>query len=587
LEIGKDVPSRAKFDKLQGSALYPPGNGFVTLERNQMDAIFLAVFISALFTSLVLVPPLSGIAFRFGGIDRIEARKVHLRSTPRLGGVAIFSGFLLAFLLFGDLDSQARGLLAGGIIIFLTGLADDFISLPPYCKFCGEVLAATIGVVMGGLSLASLGNPLGFGEIELGIFAVPFSVFAVVGVINAINLLDGLDGLAGGVSALACIAFGVLAYKTGNSSLMFLSVALLGGVLGFLRYNTYPAKVFMGDSGSLFIGYCLAFFSIKLVVEGHGAISPAIPLIILGVPVVDTLVVMVNRLRKGEKIFLPDKTHIHHRLLDLGIGHKFCVFLVYGLTYLLCFSAVIFYHFAEYNLLVSFLIATALFYGGVNYLSRAYSRKVDGKPVRNRLIRTSVMYRKVIARARSLVLVIKYLLIAILLLSITIPHVQGNDIELMVSCLLLLLTCLLFSIDAWGNMLFQFVLYFNAAFIIFMMENYGGDVTIFGIPMLDISNYLFLLLFLVEGVKIYLRKNSGKLIHSPFEYFILFMVISVPLLPTELSGQYHLLTVAGKSVILFIAYKLILMHQIRQNRKIVFATGTALFAFSLRFLGLI
>lgn len=533
-----------------------------------------------MFTSLVLVPPLSRIAVRFGGMDKVEARKVHRRSIPRLGGVAIFFGFLLAVLLFSDLDTQTRGLIAGGIVIFLTGLADDLTNLTPRYKLCGEILAATIGVVMGGLSLSSLGNPFGFGEIELGLLAVPFTVFAVVGVINAINLLDGLDGLAGGVSAIACVALGVLAYKTGNSTLMILAVALLGGILGFLRYNTYPAKIFMGDSGSLFIGYCLALFSIKLVIEGHGDISPAIPLIILGVPVLDTLVVMINRIRKGEKIFLPDKTHIHHRLLDLGISHKICVFLVYGLSYLLCLCAVVFYDIADYQLVVSFLVAAAIFYTLVNHLSNATPRNRSNDSVCAR-----GSFRKVIVITRFLVPVIKYLLIAILLLSITTPPVNGGGIVLVASCLLLLSMVLLFSVEVWGNMLFQFVLYFNAAFIIFMMENYGAEVVIFDFHVHKISDVLFLLLFVAEGVKISLRRRSVKLINSPFEYLILFMVISVPLLPSELTGRYHLFAVAGNSVILFVAYKLILMHQVKLNRKIVFATGTALLVFTLRYLG--
>lgn len=541
-----------------------------------MNTLIFGAFISAAFTSLMLLPFLQKVAVRFGGMDAVEDRKVHQRNIPRLGGVAIFSGFLVPYLVFSDLDRQSWWLVVGGVIIFITGLADDFFNLRPRYKLCGEILAAFVGVVLGGLSLTSLGNPLGFGEIALGRLALPFTVFAVVGVINAINLIDGLDGLAGGVSSIACVALGVLALKTGNSALLLLIGALLGGLLGFLRSNTYPAKIFMGDSGSLFLGYCLAFFSIKLVTEGNGTIAPFVPLIILGVPLLDTLVVMINRFLKGEKIYLPDKTHVHHRLLAMGIDHKSCVFILYGISYLFCLLAVFLHDFPELQLLITFLWAAVTFYAAVNLFTKGAIRKSCSKAV------SSIKSLwKLTPSTPQLILIIKCLLLTILILSISIPLTQKVDFGIFVSCLLFLIMGLLFSRDSWGRMLFQIIIYMSALCMVYMVEHYSAGVSILGLPLNQLWNTLFFLLFILVFLKITLRGYWQVLIDSPFEYFILFMVISIPLLPPELATKYHLLAVAAKSAILFAAYKLYIMNQLEPKRKIMFATGTALFAFSL------
>ena len=319
------------------------------------------IFFTALMASLILIPPISHLAIRVGGIDVPDERKVHCDDTPRLGGIAIFSAFLFAVLFFCDIDLQIKGFLSGAVIIFLTGLADDLTNLTPRQKFLGEIIAATIAVVIGGLELSSLGNPLGLGTISLGPFAIPFTIFAVVGVTNAVNLLDGLDGLAAGGTAIACLAFGTLAYQSGNYSLLALDLALIGAIIGFLRYNTYPAKIFMGDSGSLFLGYCMGIFSVMLITSGNTKISTYTPLVILAVPVLDTLVVMFKRLSLGNKVFSPDKSHIHHRLLEIGIGHKYSVILVYGISYFLSLFAVLCYDLPDYILVGHCLSARVSF----------------------------------------------------------------------------------------------------------------------------------------------------------------------------------------------------------------------------------
>jgi UDP-GlcNAc:undecaprenyl-phosphate/decaprenyl-phosphate GlcNAc-1-phosphate transferase len=540
------------------------------------------IFLVALFISLVMIPPLSNLAIRFGGIDIPDVRKVHTSEIPRLGGIAIFCAFIFAVIFISNIDNQAKGFLAGSIVIFLTGVADDLTKLSPRDKFIGEFMAVVIGVVMGGIALPSVGDLICCGELRLGVFAVPFTVFAVVGVINAINLIDGLDGLAGGISAIACIAFGILSYKTGNIHLLSLSIALLGAIVGFLFYNTYPAKIFMGDSGSLFIGYCLGFFSIMLVIESKRQISPVTPLVILGVPIIDTLFVMVNRLKRGDKLHYPDKTHIHHRLMGLGIGHKFTVILVYGLTYLLTAFALVGYRLRDFQLAAVLLLVAIIFYSVVHFLTKMHEKGNIQLVRSNQSLRETRTYRKLVELSRYLKILLKYLLIFILILPLFISDIASREVVVFSAALLILSLAFFFSIRERVNLFFQVILYLSGAFIIYLLENFGRATTIFGCPLLMISNGLFCTLFLIEGVKIFLRRHSGRMINSPLEYLILLIVISMPLLPVELTQKHHLMTVAAKSVILFVAYKLILMRQARRNRKIILATSIALMVIIVR-----
>lgn len=544
------------------------------------------IFFTALMASLILVPPISHLAIRVGGVDVPDERKVHCDDTPRLGGIAIFSAFLFAVLFFCDIDRQIKGFLSGAIIIFLTGLADDLTNLNPRQKFLGEILAATIAVVIGGLELSSLGNPLGLGILGLGPFAIPFTIFAVVGVTNAVNLLDGLDGLAAGGTAIACLAFGTLAYQSGNYSLLALDVALIGAIIGFLRYNTYPATIFMGDSGSLFLGYCMGIFSVMLVTAGNGnvTISTYIPLIILAVPILDTLVVMSKRLCNGNRVFSPDKSHIHHRLLEIGIGHKYSVILVYGISYLLSLFAVLCYKVQDYILVAVLFVGATSFYALITLLFRVrIAGRIPG--IRsNQPIRHTRTFRRLVELTQRLLGLIKYLLLAIITLALFTPPSSNPKIIITAGILLLLFAVLLLLVKQQESMFLQFVIYFNSAFVIYLMENFGRNTTLFGLPLLTLSNGLFLCLLVVEGAKIFLRKRTDYLIGTPFEYLVLLIVIAVPLLPTAFTSQYHLLTVAAKSVIMFMAYQLVLIRQVKKNRKIIFATFIALMVFIAKYL---
>lgn len=297
---------------------------------------FLIVLYTALLNSLVLVHFSKKLAVVTGLLDHPDSRKVHLQALPRLGGLGIAGAVLITVALCVQMAPPVVAYLAGAAIVLLTGLLDDMVSIPPPMKFVGQIAAAFVFVSGGGGELTTLGNLVGFGDIQLGPLSLVFSVVAMAGVMNAINLSDGLDGLAGGISSIALVFFGLLAYTQHAWFTLAVILAVLGAVLGFLRHNSHPAKLFMGDTGSLFLGFTLAALAVRLatVTVGLGPVKPVVLAVILALPIADTLWVMGNRLRHGENPFRPDKTHLHHRLMHLGLRHGEVVPVIYGLMFL-------------------------------------------------------------------------------------------------------------------------------------------------------------------------------------------------------------------------------------------------------------
>jgi len=299
--------------------------------------IIFASFLTAWLVGITSMPVMAHWAFRLGLIDLPDARKTHVGAVPRVGGLGITLGIVVALLIWCPLDTSFVAVLLGGVLLAGFGVWDDAKSLSPKIKLLGQTLAALIAVLGGGVVIRVL--PLG-AMIDLPtVVAVPFTVFVLVGITNAINLLDGLDGLAGGVSLLCAVSLALLAADSGSSNLFIASVAMIGAVLGFLRYNTYPAQIFMGDCGSQFLGYMVACLAILLTQTQEAVLSRSLPILLLGLPVLDTLTVMIRRIAAGNSPFSPDRTHIHHRLLSLGLSHAGSVTILYGLQTVLVFLA--------------------------------------------------------------------------------------------------------------------------------------------------------------------------------------------------------------------------------------------------------
>lgn len=360
-----------------------------------MSYYFIA-FISALLVSYLVTPLVIKLANKVGAIDvPNDERRVHKVPIPRLGGIAIFLGFIAAFIItFAGFKAKAphglliemAGVLIGTVIIVLTGYFDDIKPLSAKRKFLIQVLAAII-VIGSGVTIERLTNPLHFlfremsSTIELGIWSYPLTLIWIVGVTNAINLIDGLDGLAAGVSTISSITLFVVALFNIQTPIAILAIALAGATIGFLPHNFNPAKIFMGDSGSLFLGYMLSVISIMGVLKSAAALSILVPVFAMGIPIFDTFFAMLRRILSGRSIAEADKGHLHHRLLDAGLTQKQAVLTLYCVSAVLGFSAVALME-ATLKVAVALVFAVFLLASmGVKYLglmeTKTSTNKID------------------------------------------------------------------------------------------------------------------------------------------------------------------------------------------------------------------
>ncbi len=303
-------------------------------------------FVVAAITALIATPPVKLLAARTGALDRPDARKVHKKPIPRIGGIAIYAAFLVAMIvvrmyaeLTGDLLRGISGLILSGTLIMLVGVVDDYKNLPAKVKLLGQIIAAALLVVGFDVRIDFVTDPFG-DYIYLEWFAVPATIFWLVGLSNTINLIDGLDGLAAGVSGLAALTIMCVALEQDVMIVAVLTAALAGAAVGFLFFNFNPASIFMGDSGALFLGFMLAGISVIGAVKCAATIALIVPILALGLPILDTAFAIVRRYRGGVPIFRPDKGHLHHRLLGLGFTQRQAVLLMYVISALLGLSAV-------------------------------------------------------------------------------------------------------------------------------------------------------------------------------------------------------------------------------------------------------
>ena len=298
---------------------------------------------TSMLLSFALTPLVKRLAYKIGAVDiPKDNRRMHDHPIPRMGGLAIFLGFILSVLIFVPLTPELRGMLLGSVVIVILGILDDIFALPALPKFFVQIGAALIAVLEGN-RIEFLSNPNLFSKDlfwELGWLAIPITVLWIVGITNAVNLIDGLDGLACGVSTISSMTLLVIALVMEEPDVAILMAALSGACIGFLPYNLNPAKIFMGDTGSTFLGFILAVVSIQGLFKFYTIISFAVPFLMLGLPIFDTCFAILRRVSHGQSPMAPDRGHIHHRLIDMGFTQKQAVAVLYIISAILGLSAV-------------------------------------------------------------------------------------------------------------------------------------------------------------------------------------------------------------------------------------------------------
>lgn len=318
-----------------------------------MDELILnyAVVLSiGVLTAVFLTPVAWSLATRIGAVDRPSDRKVHSQPVPRLGGIAIYLSFAVALgaqllmetLGFGEpllgLNKALIGMAVGGTFIFLIGLIDDFVDLSPIVKFAGQIAAAAL-LIEFGVVIEFIGLPFSQGVFFLGSWGIVLTLLWVVGLTNFVNFIDGLDGLAAGVSGIALLALSYVAYQTGRVEVALICFAMAGSSIGFLRHNFNPARIFMGDSGSMFLGFVLGAVTVQGMMKSVALVALLVPFVILGIPIFDAVLAVARRFREGRPVMQADRNHIHHRLLDRGFSHRQTVIIIYLWSGLLSVAA--------------------------------------------------------------------------------------------------------------------------------------------------------------------------------------------------------------------------------------------------------
>ena len=294
----------------------------------------------ALLISLILVPFVAKLAIKIGAVDKPNERKVHTKITPRMGGLAIYLSFFAVLFLSHEMTMQHIGLLTGGTVLVLVGIIDDKTDMPAKIKLLGQIFAACI-VVAAGVRVEFMTNFILGGVFPLYIFSVPFTVLWIVAITNAVNLIDGLDGLAAGTSIIAAATMAISGYATGQTEMASMALILIGASLGFLKYNFHPAKIFMGDTGSMFLGYNLSVLAIMGFTKSFTVLSLVTPILVLAIPILDTLFAIIRRKMNNKPIFKPDKNHLHHCLLNYGFSHRNTVLIIYAVSAVLALCGLI------------------------------------------------------------------------------------------------------------------------------------------------------------------------------------------------------------------------------------------------------
>ncbi|MCK8828024.1 undecaprenyl/decaprenyl-phosphate alpha-N-acetylglucosaminyl 1-phosphate transferase [Natroniella acetigena] len=287
--------------------------------------------------SFILTPQVKKLAFKLGAVDHPKQRRINKQAIPNLGGIAIYAGVIITLVLLG----YARDFLAilvSGSLIFCLGILDDLYELSAWNKLIGQSVIALLAIFLG-LQIQFITNPWG-GMYYLGWLSVPITLVWLVGITNTINLVDGLDGLAGGITVIAAITLAIFAYQQGQILTVILTLTVIGSTLGFLRYNFNPAQIFMGDTGSMFLGFMLGAISISGALKSVTALTLLVVVLALGIPIFDTLLSIIRRKLKSQPIFQADNNHFHHKLLALGLRQYEVVLIIYLISIFLSMIAI-------------------------------------------------------------------------------------------------------------------------------------------------------------------------------------------------------------------------------------------------------
>ena len=517
--------------------------------------VLLTTLLLSLFITLVMIPILKTYAVRLHTVDIPNGRSIHTLPKPKIGGIAMAMGTIVPVLLWSPKGDFTSALLAGSALIAIFGFIDDQRDLNYKTKFVGQICAALIVIFHGGVVIRSLGGILPDGMLLPGWLAVPLTVVVIVGVTNAINLSDGLDGLAGGISLLCFSCIGIIAYQVGNYTIATIAVAVVGAIFAFLRFNTYPAVIFMGDAGSLLLGFLAVTLSLGLS-QDNSPVSPLFPLILLGFPILDTLRVMVERISAGHSPFMADNNHFHHKLIQQGIPHSKAVVTIYLLQALLVIGAFVFRFHSEWFLLSLYL----LFCGAVMFWF-VFATKSTVRDHHPSSIELFIRHNVKVIQEKSIVIKVAYWAVLVCLpatlhFTTLLPAHIPDPFPTISRCLASFLFLIMLFRPDWLQFSLRISFYFLILFLIYQCQVETVPWLVYKYERLYNLNFLFLVTAVIIMLKFTRRQNGFRT--TPTDFLILFIALIVPNLPDAHIQSYSMGLFAAKLIALLFSFEVLL-----------------------------
>jgi UDP-GlcNAc:undecaprenyl-phosphate/decaprenyl-phosphate GlcNAc-1-phosphate transferase len=509
-------------------------------------------FVVAMVVAMAWLPLLARFAARWGILDQPGVRKVHAAPIPRIGGLAMALAVLVSALIAIDLQPQDRWFLVACGVLVTFGALDDRFDLDYRVKFVGQLLAVGIVVLLGDVQVRAI--TLDDRVMLAGWISLPLTIFFLVGITNAVNLADGLDGLAGGTSFLCLCAVALLSSVGDSNAGTALSVAFAGAILGFLRFNTYPATVFMGDAGSQLLGFTIGVLSIRATQSLATQVSAAIPILLLAIPILDTLSVMVQRVSEGRSPFSPDKNHIHHKLLALGFDHHEAVMVIYTLQAALFVAA----YFLRYESDLTILAFVTTFFGlsitAMQVAARfGWKLRRGSAPAESPISRMVTVLAQPTSLPRYSYLAIVTALAAYAALIVLRTAALSTDIRVLIVALFALSLTLLLILRAGPlNPIEKATLYVTATILVYL-----DRLVLPPSRLMSILTWAAVALAgLATVVRLRLQKDRRFQV-TPLDLIVLFMALVVPSLPGTFNLPHGGALTIAKLVILFYAIEVL------------------------------
>lgn len=526
-------------------------------------------FVAALFASILLMPLLMRMAEPWGFVDQPDARKVHQVAVPRIGGLAIAASAIITLLLIFSDNSEVIIYIASASVIVIFGAWDDRADLNYKVKFFGQIVAAIAVVLVGNVRLEFL--PFFGLERMPDALSIPVSVFFLVAVTNATNLIDGLDGLAGGLTLMTLGAIAVFENRLGAPAGLCIALCIGGAVLGFLRFNTHPASVFMGDAGSQFLGFTTGYLVLNMSYEQQGAISPMIGLLCIGLPLIDTATVFVQRLLRGQSPFKPDRSHLHHQLMAIGLTHAETVVFIYLAQALFITIAFLLYVQSDVVITLAYGVVAIGFVGGLKYLSR--NAKLTGAALgvlQGSVISLLGRNSRDLLKLEALLPWLIFSAMGVLLLLGLIIHREWRDILwLAIGMLILMMYRSGLGDERTRAILKKIVMYCLAALIVFST---GTHLHVSGnLNLLVESLFSLVLVCLLLGGML---SRGDKFDVNPMDYLVVFLGILVPRAGLLVTPDMNWGEMVSRMIILFYAVEY--MFSLRSRLQTALIKGATL-----------